>query len=187
MRSHVVKEAAAITALKLLTGAKRLLPHGLELNVEGAHISDIFDMQSLEEIKVYLLGLLNKIFLSIKQKDENINPIVKIVLKFIESNYKEGISLKTIAYEMKITPSYLGQVFKESTGEFFSDYLNRYRIECAKRLLHSNMSSVRDIGIAVGYVDPNYFFKLFKKYTEMTPAEYRRRQGIEDLGPCLHV
>jgi len=173
LRSHTVKEAAAITALKLVTGAKRIFPHGLEITVEGAHISDIFDMQSLQEIKAFLLELLNKIFASIKQKDENINPIVKRVLKFIESNYKEGISLKTIAYELKITPSYLGQIFKESTGEFFSDYLNRYRIECAKRLLNSNMANVRDIGIEVGYVDPNYFFKLFKKYTEMTPVEYR--------------
>lgn len=173
MKSHAVREAAAITALKIITCANKLLPEGIRLPEEEVNIPAVFEIQNLEEIRSFLLCLLNKSISRITKVNEDINPIVNKALKYIELKYSEGISLKTLAAELNITPSYLGQVFKETTGEFFSDYLNKYRIEWAKiNMLDKNTSSY-DIGKKVGYPDPNYFYRIFKKYTGMTPAGYR--------------
>ncbi len=57
----------------------------------------------------------------------------------------------------------------------FSDYLSFIRIKVAKRMLKNPSKSVKEISYEVGYVDPNYFARVFKKYEHMTPTEYRNK------------
>ena len=67
--------------------------------------------------------------------------------------------------------------FKEETGENFIEYLTRIRIEKAKEFLKQPEVSVKEAGVKSGYTDPNYFSRIFKKQTDMTPSEFKTRYG----------
>ncbi|WP_084146586.1 helix-turn-helix domain-containing protein [Paenibacillus wynnii] len=72
-----------------------------------------------------------------------------------------------------MNPSYLSFLFKEKTGENLTDYINKERIEQAKLLLKNSNDKVYKVAKALGYDNPKYFFKLFKKVTGFTPEKYR--------------
>ena len=69
------------------------------------------------------------------------------------------------------------QPFKEETGENFIEYVTKVRIEKAKEFLAQPDISIKEAGIRSGYTDPNYFSRIFKKQTDMTPSEYKTRYG----------
>ena len=75
---------------------------------------------------------------------------------------------------MHISPYYLSHLFKEELDITFIEYLTRVRIEEARRLLFQTSMSIQEITQRVGYVDPSYFSRVFKKVTGMTPNRYRR-------------
>ena len=113
--------------------------------------------------------LLNTLF----EKNESVNPIIRRLVTYIKTNFSRDICLKTLAIDLNINANYLGQLFKEETGEYFSDYLNMIRINKAKELLKDLRQNTKDISAAVGYKDANYFYKTFKKYTGISPSEFR--------------
>jgi YesN/AraC family two-component response regulator len=115
------------------------------------------------------------------EKNGTINPIIKRILEYIKINYSKDICLKTLAIDLNANPNYLGQLFKEETGEYFSDYLNMIRIHKAKELLQNTKLNTKDISIDVGYKEVNYFYKTFKKYTGISPSEYRSAYISNDL------
>jgi two-component system response regulator YesN len=82
------------------------------------------------------------------------NPLVKRVLEYMNNNYYKPISLKTIALQYRTNASYLGQIFKKETGEFFTDYLNIIRIEHSKKLLSKNDLRSSHISEMKGFSDP---------------------------------
>ena len=66
---------------------------------------------------------------------------------------------------------------KEGDGENFIEYVTKVRIEKAKEFLAQPDISIKEAGIRSGYTDPNYFSRIFKKQTDMTPSEYKTRYG----------
>ena len=83
------------------------------------------------------------------------------------------ITLDETAEHVHLHPSYFSTLFKQSTGSSFKEYLNMVRIEESKRLLANTDFSIIDIAIAAGFEDQSYFSKVFKKYTGITPKQYR--------------
>ncbi len=110
---------------------------------------------------------------SFTQKHSPNSVIIKKAIHYIGEHFHENITLSEIADEVHLNPSYLSSVFKSTTGASFKDYLNTVRIEeCKRLLLHTDYSLV-DIAIACGYEDQSYFSKVFKKYTGISPKQYR--------------
>jgi YesN/AraC family two-component response regulator len=99
--------------------------------------------------------------------------IIKKAMHFISQNFANNITLEDVADEVHMNPSYISSIFKQSTGSSFKEYLNMVRIEESKRLLLNTDYSVIDIAIATGFEDQSYFSKVFKKYTGLTPKQYR--------------
>lgn len=97
----------------------------------------------------------------------------KIITNFILLNYKNDISLQVAADEMNYTDAYFCKIFKQCFGKNFTIYLAEFRVERAKELLNDITLNVKDISECVGYRDANYFAKVFKRVTGMTPSEYR--------------
>lgn len=110
----------------------------------------------------------------LKEKKANYSPLVSEIKNMIDNSYMENVSLTGIAEKYKANPVYIGQLFKNEMGEYFSDYLNKVRIENAKELLLTTQDAVVDIGMKVGYLSKTNFYTVFKKYIGMTPMEYRR-------------
>lgn len=101
------------------------------------------------------------------------SPVVQQVLGHIAAHYGEELSLKMLGSQYHVHPVYLGQLFHKETGETFTDYLNKYRIERAKEKLRTTSHKVQDISRSVGYWETGYFYKQFRKYVGISPTEYK--------------
>ena len=84
-----------------------------------------------------------------------------------------NFSLDDVASALFISPNYLRQLFKQETGQTFTEYLTSQRMKSAKMLLGNPETKVYDVAEQVGYADSRYFSVCFKKYYHMTPSEYQ--------------
>jgi YesN/AraC family two-component response regulator len=101
--------------------------------------------------------------------------LMENVKKYLQHNYMlYDVSLDSISDILHINASYLSMLFKKSVGVNFVDYLTTLRIQAAKALLSDPFLSAAEIANMVGYESPNYFTRVFKKNTGLTPTEYRR-------------
>jgi len=133
---------------------------------------------SVEEMMRWVECLCKKIFEI--DTDIVLQPHVKFVLKEIDTRFWDtDLSLQKLAERRQISPAYLGKVFKEQIGEYFSDYLLRTRLTRSQELLGKKGWSIGDVAEAVGFSNQSYFNKMFRRFYQMSPAEYRREMSKE--------
>ncbi|WP_263559859.1 response regulator transcription factor [Paenibacillus polymyxa] len=96
----------------------------------------------------------------------------KKMIDFIHKHYADNLRLEALAGLLNYSTAYLGQLFKNKTGEYFNTYLDRVRIHKAKELLDQGMK-VYEVAESVGYTSVNYFYSKFKRYEGCSPSEYR--------------
>lgn len=101
------------------------------------------------------------------------NEIIKKAIRYISQNFSRNLTLDEVADHVHLNSAYFSTLFKQSTGSSFKEYLNMVRIEESKRLLSNTNYSIIDISLATGFEDQSYFSKVFKKYTGLTPKQYR--------------
>jgi len=99
------------------------------------------------------------------------------VRQFIAEHYMDEIRLESLALVMHLSPSYLSTRFKKDTGQSFTDYLVAYRIEKAREMLRTGSENCRIVSEKAGYTDYVQFSKMFRKYTGMTPTQYRKENS----------
>ena len=106
---------------------------------------------------------------------ENIkmNAVADNIREFIRLHYKEDISLQDVAGSMNYSEAYFCKIFKQCFDKSFLVYLTEYRVEKAKALLADMKTNIQDVSAEVGYRDSNYFARVFKRSTGITPTEYR--------------
>lgn len=97
------------------------------------------------------------------------------IKEYININYMQNISLEELSQAVYLNQIYLSKFFKDKTGETFSNYLLKVRMEKAKEFLGNVQYKIYDVGEMVGYKSMKHFYKLFKNYTGYTPTEYRKR------------
>ena len=107
------------------------------------------------------------------KRGEKTNDIVEAAKGYIFENYGKDISLDDISRKMNLSPYYFSKLFKDKTGQNFVEFLTGIRIEKARELLKRPEMSMKEICAEVGYSDPNYFSRIFKKVVGMPPTEYR--------------
>jgi len=90
-------------------------------------------------------------------------------------NFRRNLSMVDIADHVKLSRSYLSDLYSRETGEPLSETLARIRINEAKRLLRAGEMKIYEIAEAVGFADPKSFAKTFKKIVGCTPKEYEAR------------
>jgi len=101
---------------------------------------------------------------------------VNVVSNIIRNSFMESIRVEKIAEKLHINRSYLSSIYKRYTGKSIKQYLTSYRIEQSKVLLRNEQKSVADIANSVGFDDPLHFSRVFKKQTNFSPSEYRKRR-----------
>lgn len=106
--------------------------------------------------------------------------VVSHAYTIVRGNYKEDITLELVAEQVGVSASYLSRLFKEEMGIGFQEFLTNIRIEKAIELLQDDSVSIRDLAGAVGYNNPTYFCKTFKRKTGKTVGAYRKSLGISD-------
>lgn len=169
--------------IELFIMTQRAVP-AANLNVSG---NSEFLLQLLKtddscNIKVSCVNYLKN---TLKELDEHrnkeLNGLIAKASQYIEQNYKHNINLNDVAKTVNMSYHYFSRFFKESTGKNFIDYLTELRIEKAMLLLKDSNVNIKMVCYEVGYSDPNYFSKIFKKNTGMTPTEYRNQSIPEEV------
>lgn len=101
-------------------------------------------------------------------------PVVTRAQAFIADNYSRQLSLDEVAMTCSVNPSYLSRVFHQSTGHTFTEYVNRTRVEHAKKLLITRPTAlVYEIARELGFEDSAYFSRVFREITGTTPGTWR--------------
>ena len=103
--------------------------------------------------------------------------IVKKAVNYIKLHFESPLTLQGIAETIHVNASHLSRKFKADTGMSIIDFINLIRTEAAKIYLKNNTSSITEIAFIVGFNDVNYFSRVFKKATGLTPSQYRRKHS----------
>lgn len=113
----------------------------------------------------------------ISGRQKKVNSIIQKANAYIKENYHRELSLEEVAKEVNLSSYYFSRFYKDETGVNFTDMLANVRIDRAKELLKEEYS-VKDVCYMVGYMEPNYFSKIFKKITGYTASEYKKIYGV---------
>ena len=105
---------------------------------------------------------------------------MKIVLKYIENNYMQKITIGDIAAAVGFSESHFMRYFKETMGTSFVEYLRDYRLTIASRLLTSSDSSILNIAAETGFENLSYFNRVFKEKYKMTPRQFRKESRLNE-------
>lgn len=100
---------------------------------------------------------------------------LKQVLRYIEEHYSEDISLEDLASIAGMNPKYFCRFFKQITQKTPINYLNYYRIECAREQLSTTDCTITEAAFQCGFNDVSYFTKMFRRQMGMTPMQYLKQ------------
>lgn len=135
-------------------------------------INHIYEQKHLSEILSYMKELFMKA--SDLVCDGSSDNTMKRLLNYIHVNYYKDLKLEGLAKLFNYNASYLGKVFKQTTGTNFNAYLDTIRIEHAKQLLEDEEGKVYEIAERVGYKSVDYFYAKFKKHVGISPKVYKK-------------
>jgi two-component system response regulator YesN len=175
-----VKYCLNICLQLILTASRQLIE--LQINVDESRFDErkaweqIFEVDTIEDMKRIITNYLVTVsrYISEKRNRKSRN-VIENIKEIIHRNYNENMTINEIANEVYLSTTYLCMVFKQETGETVNEYITKVRIEKAKELLKDPSYKIYDICYDIGYIEPGYFSKIFKKHTGLSPSEYREK------------
>lgn len=168
----------------------------VSINVYGSDkplLSDILFNNMLDEDLIHIIKLINLAYktrnydkfiiltqyilcdLSEKYKFRSENPTVLHIKNYILQNIHKKLSSAEVAAEVFLSKGYCETLFRRETGKTISTFINSEKINSAKNLLSLGEYSLSDIAAALGFDDYNYFSRVFKQYTNLSPIGYRKQ------------
>ncbi|MBN2659309.1 MAG: response regulator [Spirochaetales bacterium] len=149
----------------------------LEENAYGYILKPVDDdelIQKLKQLKRELdenLGDLASIPSEDKKHDESL--LIRDIKRIVEEEIEQGVYLKELAVRLGFTANHIGHVFFQETGEHFSTYLTRKRLDKSKILLKNPSLKIYEVADRLGYKTISHFNRVFKRKFGITPGEYR--------------
>lgn len=145
------------------------------LRMNNLFLKNLQEIQNLDDLCYQLQEILEAFTANLFEDIPTQNhEVIKKSILYISQHFSEEMTLEDVAEQVHLNAAYFSSVFKQSTGSSFKEYLNMIRIEESKRLLANTDYTILDIAVAVGFEDQSYFTKVFKKYTGLTPRQYRQ-------------
>lgn len=102
---------------------------------------------------------------------------IQLATQYIKKHYNENLAINSLAELFNMSPNYFSSVFKKELNQSAVNYITEVRMEKAKEYLRDTDLSVIEIAESVGYEDSQYFFRVFKKTTGVTPLQFRRNSS----------
>ncbi|RKN78948.1 response regulator transcription factor [Paenibacillus ginsengarvi] len=127
------------------------------------------------ELRHHVSLLFHELFDSPEQsvKSVQVHTIVGQIEEYLKTNYRQTITLQSLSHEFGLVPNYLSVLFKRELGQTPLEYLVEFRIKEAKRMMDERPDLLlKQVASVVGYSDPLYFSRVFKKITGQSPSEY---------------
>lgn len=145
---------------------------GIQKQIYG-HIRLFQQIPDSEQFDTALFELLQYSFLLYQDYFNQITPVVQKAISYIRNHYAESVSVKEFCSKNKMNTCYLGYLFKQETGMFFSAYLTQCRICCALQLLLETDYKLPKIAQLSGFSSSSYLISCFKKQFGLSPIQYR--------------
>lgn len=137
------------------------------------------DMDSTEKLKNHLWNyFLKPLNQKVKEPAEG-QKVMTQIAEYLNSNIEQDISLDQCARHFNYNPNYLSRMFKKQFGKTYTEYIIDKKLERCRELLAQTDLSINDISMRLGYNSPQNFIRVFKKYTLMTPGQYRAQYKKE--------
>lgn len=143
---------------------------------QNAHIIDEMECyETLDEIRMFVKSVYARANRALEERQgSSYRHTVRDSIEYVQAHYAESIQVADVAAAVYVTPNYFSKIFKQETGENFTEWLNKFRIEKAKALiLQQPGNKVYEIAAKVGFKDYKYFAFIFKKYTGYTPGTFK--------------
>lgn len=181
---YIRQPAVSLAQLKeqcrnIIQEVKKMLSIYLQTQADGSPSSSLESVLNisfdLDSIRQYMLTVLVSTSDLLKENSSySSDNVIDNIKTYIHKNYTKDLTLEKVSSLFYLNPSYLSFLFKEKTAQNFTDYINQLRIEQAKSLLKLSDDKVYRIAKQLGYDNPKYFFRVFKKMTGITPEEFRK-------------
>ncbi len=157
------------------SGINQLVSHLVYIFTENNTAKDVFADLVLKELIIRLMQTKARtILLDNYQQNVHWNRL-SFAVKYIHENIYKSISVKELSEKACMSEPNFYRCFKQQFGITPIEYINQKRIELAQKLLQTIDTNIADICFSCGFNNHNHFTKTFKKYTQTTPAHYRKR------------
>lgn len=175
--NYITNEQLKSICYTLLHIYNRFIKHNGELKAYSLKGSDVL-VNSIDQMVIRgnfadWLALYRE---EVKKRLSEISQSSFIIQKaktYIRENYRYKITLEDIAEYVGFSPNYFSRIFKEQVGINYVDYVIKVRVDAAKELLTQYNYKVYEVSEMVGYDNPHYFSRIFKKTTSQSPGEYK--------------
>lgn len=135
----------------------------------------VFSYKDMQALRDMLIEVFAEMTDQLKgQSASQSNRTAAAAMQIVDARYMENLTLDDIAEELNFSIFYLSKLFKKQTGMTFTEYLTKCRVEKAKEFLSEGKMSVKEVAFATGYHSQGYFSKIFRKYTGVSPSEYKQ-------------
>lgn len=188
-QKFMLQKGNAEFAVRLSVGnwVIRLSQELAEYNIDLTDIferpTDIYDrissISDIDNMVLYIEKIYTEVYDFVKKKkDGKYIDVIALATRYIKENYKKStLSIKEVAEYVNMSVGYFSLIFHNETGDTFSDYLLKLRIDKSCELLANTNMKLLEISWMVGYENANYFSTVFKKALGVTPSAYRAGKG----------
>lgn len=156
---------------------------GINLNssLGMGNLSELSELSSIDEIEIWFKRNVYNILEQVEKCSNKNTDMLSKVFEFSNRNFNKDITLESVALEVGLSSQYLSKVFKEKSGTNFIDYITKKRLEFAVELLKRGELNIKEISKMSGYEDSNYFCKIFKKDTGLSPKQFRAKVMVGEV------
>ncbi len=148
------------------------------LTASTQNMNKIMQVESMRDLMELVVSFTIRLASKVRgSRSRKMSYATKQVITFLVDNIRKNITLEQIAKSVHLSPFYLSHQFKKEIGMTITEYLTKLRLQEARKLLSNRHWSVREIAHLVGYQNPNYFSRIFKKEYGLSPSEFRRQNG----------
>ena len=152
--------------------------------IDAYDVSDVQNLRCSGYFLILLSYLIDDMRRSLNANEESGSKKyarLRNVLIYINNNYRRELSVDTVAVDACVSPDYLKHLFSDFLGMPLTEYLNRFRIASACEIFQkSGAMSIEEVAAEVGYNDPKYFARVFKKIKGVSASDYRRACADDD-------
>lgn|GEM_PF-2117169 len=174
LKNHIDVIKSNILQVSIIITRKFMQLSGQEnlFLVDYLALADALDnVNNIQDLKSFFSQYILSIWVYHKHLLEKKKAIIT-AKNYIKSNYHREIFLPDIARVVQMSPTYFSRLFSKKVNFSFQNYLTNVRIDIAKKILSNTNLAVENVGVLVGYVDVNYFIRVFKKSTGVTPGNF---------------